>query len=97
KARLSYFDLIMAALFRAGGTLSVSMPVSDGHIPPLPDGSVPQTVVNPKRTCEASVGSTCSMAFLRCVQEVLWGSSQMTLPVLPLRQWNMLPDRSTSR
>ncbi len=64
---------------------------------PLPAGFVPHTVVNPNRTWESSVGSTLSIALRRFVQEVLLGSEQTASPVEPLRQWNMLPERSTSR
>src|SRR5579884_857321 len=94
--RPSYFWAMVAALLRAGGTLSVSMPWIDGHMPPSM-GFVPQTVVNPNRTCASSVGSTPSIALRRLVQEVLFMSEQTASPVEPVRQWNMLPDRSTSR
>src|SRR4051812_23492268 len=106
-ARLSYFAAMVAALFSAGGTASVSVPWIDGHMPPLV-GFDPYTVVKPKRTCESSCGSTCSMAVLRLYQDVFIVSTVLVMvfvqtaspvlsPAFAVRQWNMLPDRSTSR
>ena len=41
QARLSYLAVIVAALFSAGATLSVSIPCSEGQTPPAPAGLVP--------------------------------------------------------
>src|SRR5438552_3237108 len=87
---------MVVALFIAAGTASVAIPFSDGHIPE-PAGFVPQTVMKPKRTCASSWVITASIAPLSLDQAVLVRSEQTASPVLPLRQWNMLPDRSTSR
>src|SRR6185312_4182869 len=73
QARLSYLAVIVAALFSAGETLSVSVPCSDGHIPPDPAGLVPQTVVKPNRTLESRVLMTDSIAVFSVYQEVsIW-------------------------
>src|SRR5205085_2791638 len=81
--------------FSAGGTLSVSVPCSEGHIPPAPAGLVPQIVVKPKRTFESSVLITDSIAVFSVYQEVSVWVSQTGFE--ERRQWNMLPERSTSR
>src|SRR4051812_47648719 len=80
----------------AAGTESVAMPFSDGQVPE-PAGLVPQTVMNPNRTWPSSWVITDSMALLSLDQAVFVRSEQRASPVLPLRQWNMLPDRSTRR
>ena len=59
-----------AALFIAGATLSASVPLMSGHIPPRRHGSVPKIVVNPKRTCPSSCVITVSMAVLSVDHEV---------------------------
>ena len=52
-------------------------------------------VVNPKRTCPSSCVITDSMAFFNVDHDVsaLLGQTFW----VALRQWNMLPDRSTTR
>ena len=95
QGRASYLVVMVAALFSAGATLSVSIPCSEGHIPPEPAGFVPQMVVKPKRTCESSVLMTDSMAVLSVYQEVFIWLSQTGFD--ESRQWNMLPERSTRR
>src|SRR5690348_15176140 len=95
-ARLSYFALMAAALLSAGGTLSASVPLMSEHVPPRPfDGSVPKIVVNPKRTCPSSCVSNPSIAVCSVDHDVsvLVGQTHW----LVVRQWNMLPDRSTTR
>src|SRR3954470_18024287 len=87
---------MVVALLIAAGTASVAIPFSDGHMPE-PAGFVPQTVMNPNRTWPSSWVITDSMALFSLDQAVLVRSEQTGSPVLPLRQWNMLPDRSTSR
>src|SRR3569623_3655746 len=64
---------------------------------PPPTGFVPHTVWNPKRTWASSWVITDSTAVFRFDQLVFAMSAQTASPVLPVRQWNMLPDRSTSR
>src|SRR6185312_113662 len=95
QGRASYFVVIVAALFSAGATLSVSVPCSEGHIPPDPAGLVPQTVVKPNRTFESSVLITDSIAVFSVYQAVSFWLSQTGFE--ESRQWNMLPERSTSR
>ena len=66
------------------------------HVPPrLFDGSVPKIVVNPKRTCPSSWVSNPSIAVCSVDHDVsvLVGQTHW----LVVRQWNMLPDRSTTR
>src|SRR3569623_1024290 len=91
----AFFALMVAAVFSAGATALVAMPCRDGHMPP-PCGLVPQTVWKPKRTCPSSWVMPDSMADFRLYQLVLVMSAHTASPVFPLRQWNMLPDRSTS-
>ena len=53
-------------------------------------------VVNPKRTCASSCVMTVSMASFSVDHDV---SALLATDVagVALRQWNMLPDRSTTR
>ena len=90
----SYLAAMAAALFSAGATLSVSAPCSAGHIPP-PVGLVPQIVVKPNRTWESSGLITDSIAVFSVYHELFFWSSQTGFD--ESRQWNMLPERSTSR
>ena len=53
-------------------------------------------VVNPNRTSASSFVMTDSIASLSWVHDVSALLAQ-TLPWVELRQWNMLPDRSTTR
>ena len=85
---------MVPALFSVGGTLSVSLPCNEGHIPAWA-GLVPQMVVKPKRTCESSCTITDSIAVFRMYQEVSIMLVQNGFELL--RQLNMLPERSTSR
>jgi hypothetical protein len=76
--------------------LSASVPVvASGHEPPTPAGLVPKIVVKPKRTSAWSCITTVWMASLSLVQAVSVLSVQTSSP--PTMQWNMLPDRSTTR
>ena len=51
--------------------------------------------MNPKRTCESSDEITDSIAIFSLYQEVFVMSEQTGFD--ESRQWNMLPERSTSR
>jgi hypothetical protein len=93
-ARPSYLALMAVALLSAGGMLSASVPSMTEHIPP-PAGLLPKIVVNPKRTCESSCVMTVSIALLSLDQEVSTVLEQTSS--LEVRQWYMLPDRSTTR
>ena len=65
-----------------------------GHEPP-PAGLVPKIVVKPKRTLVSSCITTVWIAVLSLLQDVSVLVEQTSS--LVLRQWNMLPDRSTIR
>jgi hypothetical protein len=75
--------------------LSASVPaLCTGHEPP-PVGLVPKIVVKPKRTSFSSCITTVWIAVLSLLQDVSVLVGQTSS--LVVRQWNMLPDRSTTR
>src|SRR5262249_14785618 len=90
----SYLAMTAVPLATAGGTLSVSSPCCDGHIPPVA-GFVPQAVAKPNRACASAAATIVRTASLIIPQAVsLAVPHGMSVPVD--RHVYMLPERSTS-